>query len=100
MWYHHVQALDDFNVLVNYWWRETPNFLGDPEQALFHAILAVRDLPDSKRARWKALFDHYVFSGGGEAAAHLPEGKRGVLDPLNSETAGKLRAFLLRGLSR
>ena len=100
MWYHHVQALDSFNVLVNYWWRETPPFLGDPEHALFHAILAVRDLPESKRARWKALFDHYVFSGGGEASAHLPEGSRGILDPLNAETAGRLRAFLLRGLSR
>lgn len=100
MWYHHVQALDSFNVLVNYWWRETPLFLGDPEHALFHAILAVRDLPESKRARWKALFDHYVFSGGREATAHLPKGSRGILDPLNAETAGRLRAFLLRGLSR
>lgn len=100
MWYHHVEALDSFNILVNYWWRDTPLFLGDPEHALFHAILAVRDLPESKRARWKALFDHYVFSGGTGAAAHLPEGRRGVLDPLNAESAGRLRAFLLRGLSR
>jgi hypothetical protein len=100
MWYHHVQALDSFNVLVNYWWRETPLFLGDPEHALFHAILAVRDLPESKRVRWKALFDHYVFSGGAGAAAHLPEESRGILGPLNAENAGRLRAFLLRGLSR
>jgi hypothetical protein len=100
MWYHHVEALDSFNVLVNYWWRETPNFLGDPEHALFHAILAVRDLPERQRARWKKLFDHYVFSGGADAAAHLPESKRGILDRLNAETAGRLRAFLLRGLSR
>ncbi len=100
MWYHHVEALDSFNVLVNYWWRDTPGFLGDPEQALLHAILAVRDLPDSARVRWRALFDHYVFSGGAGAAAHLPEGKRGILDPLDSESAGRLRAFLLRSLSR
>lgn len=100
MWYHHVEALDSFNVLVNYWWRETPHFLGDPEHALFHAILAVRDLPESKRARWKALFEHYVFSGGADAAAHLPEGGRGILDPLNAESAGRLRAYLLRSLSR
>jgi hypothetical protein len=100
MWYHHVDALDAFNVLVNYWWRATPPFLGDAEQALMHAILAIRDLPDTARERWKTLFDHYVFSGGAEAAAHLPEGKRGILDPLTAESAGRLRAFLLRMLSR
>jgi hypothetical protein len=98
MWFHHVEALDSFNVLVNYWWRDTPRFLGDPEQALLHAILAVRDLPDSARERWKALFDHYVFSAG--AGTHLPDGKRGILDRLTAETAGRLRAFLLRSLSR
>lgn len=98
MWFHHVEALDSFNVLINYWWRDTPRFLGDPEQALLHAILAVRDLPDSARERWKALFDHYVFDAG--AGAHLPEGKRGILDRLTAETAGRLRAFLLRSLSR
>ena len=98
MWFHQVEALDSFNVLVNYWWRDTPLFLGDPEQALLHAILAVRDLPDNARERWKALFDHYVFDAG--AGAHLPEGKRGILDRLTAETAGRLRAFLLRSLSR
>jgi hypothetical protein len=100
MWYHHVEALDPFNVLVNYWWRDTPLFLGDPEQALLHAILAVRDLSDDARERWRKLFDHYVFSAGDRASAHLPPGKRGILDRLNAESAGRLRAFLLRGLSR
>lgn len=100
MWYHHVDALDPFNVLVNYWWRETPPFLGDAEQAMLHAILAIRDLPEAARVRWKALFDHYVFSGGADARPHLPEGKRGILDPLDGESASRLRAFLLRMLSR
>lgn len=100
LWFHHVAALDSFNVLINYWWRDTPLFLGDPELALLHAILAVRDLPDDARDRWKALFDHYVFNAGTAPAAHLPEGTRGILDPLNSETAGRLRAYLLRSLSK
>lgn len=100
MWFHHVEALTPFNVLVNYWWRDTPLFLGDPEHALLHAILAVRDLPDGPRGRWKTLFEHYVFCNGSAAAAHLPEGKRGILDPLDADRAGALRAFLLRSLSR
>jgi hypothetical protein len=100
LWYHQVEALDPFNVLINHWWRQTPRFLGDPEQALLYAILGMRDLPPAARDRWKALFDHYVFSGGADAAAHLPEGQRGILDPLNAESAGRLRAFLLRALSQ
>lgn len=100
MWFHNVEAQAPFNVLVNYWWRDTPTFLGDPEQALLHAILAVRDLPDAAREQWRLLFEHYVFSGGAEAAAHLPQGMAGVLDRLTPDTAGRLRAFLLRSLSQ
>ncbi|MFX6149073.1 cupin-like domain-containing protein, partial [Acinetobacter baumannii] len=27
MWYHHVEGRSAFNVLINYWWRETPGWL-------------------------------------------------------------------------
>lgn len=100
MWWHHVEGLAPFNVLLNYWWRETPRFLGQPQDALNHAILSIRDLPEREKAIWRALFDHYVFANGPEVTDHIPEGSRGVLDPLNAETAGRLRAFLLRTLSR
>ncbi|HTG39489.1 cupin-like domain-containing protein [Sphingomonas sp.] len=100
MWWHHVEALDAFNVLVNYWWRETPRWLGHPQDALNHALLAIRDLPADEREHWRALFDHYVFGDAEAAAAHLPPDGRGVLAPLTPETAGRLRAYLLRQLSR
>lgn len=99
LWWHHVEATEPFNVLVNYWWRDVPAFLGNPEDALNLAILAIRDLPEPDRARWSALFDHYVFSGGAEAASHLPPEARGILAPLTVGTAGKIRAKLLRSLS-
>lgn len=100
MWWHHVEGLAPFNILQNYWWRDTPRFLGQPQDALNHAILAIRDLPAEDRAIWRALFDHFVFESGPAATDHIPEGARGVLDPLNAETAGRLKAFLLRTLSR
>jgi hypothetical protein len=100
LWYHHVEAQAPFNVLVNYWWRETPRFLGQPQNALNHAILAIRDLPEAQRVIWRDMFEHYVFSGGAEAAAHVPEQGRGVLAPFDAESAGRLHAFLLRSLSR
>jgi Cupin-like domain len=100
MWWHHVEGLAPFNILLNYWWRETPRYLGQPQDALNHAILAIRDLPAEDRAIWRDMFEHYVFGSGSAVAAHIPENARGVLDPLTAETAGRLRAFLLRTLSR
>ncbi|QDZ08750.1 cupin-like domain-containing protein [Sphingomonas panacisoli] len=100
MWWHHVEGLDPFNVLVNYWWRETPRWLGQPQDALNHAILAIRDLPDDAKARWRDLFDYYVFGNGDDVTAHIPEEGRSILAPLNPETAGRIRAFLLRQLSQ
>jgi hypothetical protein len=100
LWWHHVEGLSAFNVLVNYWWRDVSAFMGHPEDALYHAMLAIRDLPDEARARWREQFEHYVFSGGAAAAEHLPEAARGILAPLSSETAGQIKAKLLRGLSR
>jgi hypothetical protein len=100
MWWHHVEGLADFNVLVNYWWRDTPRWLGHPQDALNHAMLAIRDLPADEKAHWRAMFEHYVFSDGDAATAHLPQGERGVLDPLTPDTAARLRGFLLQQLSR
>jgi len=100
MWWHHVEALEPFNVLVNYWWRDTARFLGQPQDALNHAILAIRDLPDDEKQLWRALFDFYVFGDPRAAAEHIPAGARGILAPLDAETAGRIRANLLRSLSR
>lgn len=100
MWWHHVEGLSAFNILLNYWWRDTPRFLGQPQDALNHAILSIRDLPPEDRAIWRDLFEHYVFASPPQLAEHIPADARSVLDPLTAETAGRLRAFLLRTLSR
>mgnify|MGYP005984158263 CR=1 FL=1 len=100
LWWHHVEALDAFNVMINYWWRTRPAWLAEPNDALLMALFAIRDLPAEARAHWRSVFDHYVFSPDGTVTGHLPEGGRGILDPLTPETAGQLRSYLLRQLSR
>jgi hypothetical protein len=100
MWWHHVEALDPFNVLVNYWWRDSPRYLGQPQDALNHALLAIRDLPEDEKQLWRQMFDYYVFGDPAAVAAHIPPKARGILAPLDAEQAGKLRANLLRSLSR
>ena len=100
MWWHHVEALAPFNVLVNYWWRDTARFLGQPQDALNHALLAIRDLPEQEKELWRQMFDYYVFGDPKAVAAHIPEKARGILAPLDVEQASKIRANLLRSLSR
>lgn len=100
MWWHHVEGLAPFNILVNYWWRETPRWLGHPQDALNHAMLAIRDLPEDEKRHWRDLFDYYVFGDPAEAAAHIPEEGRSVLAPLTPESAGRIRNYLLQALSR
>ena len=100
LWWHHVEGLEAFNVLVNYWWRETPRWLGAPQDALNHAVLAIRDLPADQKRHWQQMFAHYVFANDAETVAHIPESARSILAPLTAETAGRLRAYLLKQLSR
>ena len=100
LWWHHVEGTEDFNVLVNYWWRDAPRWLGQPQEALNHAMMTIRDLPADQKAHWRAMFDHYVFANDDSLVAHIPEGGRGILDPMTPDLAGRIRAFLLRALSR
>ncbi|MGI9238988.1 MAG: cupin-like domain-containing protein [Woeseiaceae bacterium] len=100
MWWHHVQGLESFNILINHWWRDTPAFLGAPGDALLHAILSIRDLPGEQREAWKLFFDHYVFSAGAETSGHIPSDKRGALGELDEDAARKIRALLRNKLNR
>lgn len=78
-WYHHVEALDRFNILINYWWDPARQDLGSPWDALLHGIIALRGLPADQRRAWRAAFDHYVFLMNGDPGAHLPEAAKGLL---------------------
>ena len=82
MWWHHVESLDDMNILINYWWRNTPAYMGSPVNVLQHAIMGIRDLPPEQRDAWREIFDHYVFNADEENYQHMPEQARGVLNPL------------------
>jgi hypothetical protein len=100
MWWHHVEALSPFNVLVNYWWDAVPAYIDSPQVTLFHALLALRDRPAAEKAAWRNLFDYYVFGDAGEARAHLPEHAQGPLAPLDDAAARRLRAYVTRKLQR
>ncbi|CAE6839180.1 cupin-like domain-containing protein [Xanthomonas arboricola] len=100
MWWHHVEALTPFNVLVNFWWRQSPAYMDSPMNALMLALLTLRDLPAEQRAIWRDVLDHYVFDADADTAAHMPESARGVLAPMDEARARSLRARLLQRLNR
>ena len=94
MWWHHMEALDAFNVLVNYWWRNSPSYMGPPLSVLQHAMLGLRDLPEAQRKQWQELFDYYVFNPDPDNFKHIPEAARGVLNPIDEQTARQIRKML------
>ena len=98
-WWHHVQSLESFNILVNYWWNETSG-LGSPFDCMLHALLTVRDLPAPMRRAWQAMFEHYVFEQDGPPVDHLPPHARGALGPLPPAKRGQLWATLAGAVQR
>jgi hypothetical protein len=100
MWWHHVEALAGFNVLVNYWWNRMPAWMDNPTNTLLHAILSMRALPPEQRAAWHNLFRHYIFEADEASLAHLPPDARYVLSPLDEDAARALRAYLLQRINR
>jgi hypothetical protein len=92
-WWHHVESLAPFNVLVNYWWNDAPD-VGAPHGALVHALLTIRDLPADQRGVWESLFRQLVFTDPEHALAHMPPSRRGMLAPPSAERTRKMRQTL------
>lgn len=100
MWWHQVQSLSSFNVLINYWWNSFPKIRGQAMNALNLALLSIRDRPEQEKQAWKHLFDYYVFGENQRAGEHLPEAARGVLGTIDDTVARQMRAQLLQKLNR
>ncbi len=100
MWWHHMEGLEPFNVLVNYWWRDVPGWMDTPMNVLMYALMTLRDLPPHQRIIWQDVFRHYVFEADEDTAAHIPEPARGVLSALDETRARALRARLLKRINR
>jgi hypothetical protein len=97
-WWHHVQSLEPFNVLVNYWWNDAAN-LGSPYGALLHATLVLRDLPAEQRNVWRAIFESFVFTDPEQAFGHLPPAQRGLLGPPSAQRDRAVREAITQMLA-
>ena len=100
LWWHQVESFGKLNILVNYWWRDVPSFMGNPMDALMHSILSIRDLPEHQKENWANMFQHYVFNNLDENFNHIPDNLNGSHKKINDELAKNLRALLLKNLNR
>jgi len=100
-WWHGVDSLEAVSILVNYWWNELPpEGIGGAHDAMLHALLALRHLPDEQRAVWRDKFDYYVFQSNGiDPAIHLPEHARGVLGAASPGLFDRMRTMLRAALN-
>lgn len=103
LWWHHVESLESFNVLVNYWWHDLvgDGALADSAfDALLHGILGIRALPPATRRAWGVFFEHYVFGDESERLEHISPARRGILGTLSADQLAGLRAHLAKRLAR
>jgi hypothetical protein len=99
LWWHHVESLAPFNMLVNYWWHAMPGLAMGADSgfdALVQSILSLRSLPPATRDAWRALFEHFVFGEGNDATAHIPPHRHGLLGRLSPDDAARVRQYLLQ----
>jgi hypothetical protein len=100
LWWHNVEGLDDFNVLVNYWWRDVPDYFDSPSLSLLHCLLTLKSLPPQQRRDWKAVFDYLIFQSEGPALEHLPPQVQGLFGELTQAKVDRIRSILLKSLAR
>jgi hypothetical protein len=77
LWWHGVQSLDRFNVLMNYWWHRDELAPQLPHAGFLHlAYNLFSGMPAEHRQAWRAFYDHYVFQSRGDPNEALAPGHR------------------------
>jgi hypothetical protein len=103
LWWHHVESLDSFNLLVNYWWHANPGSAVGTDSGfdtLVHGILNLRTLPLATREAWRTMFDHYVFGPEADVTEHIPAHRQGLLGKLSTADVDRLRRVLAERLQK
>lgn len=97
-WWHQVQSLDSFNILVNYWWNDVAAPTS-PYDALLHAVMAFRELPANERKVWQGMFEHFAFEANGRALDHLAPEHRGLMGPTSEQKIAEIKSVLARSFN-
>jgi hypothetical protein len=102
LWWHQVESVGVLNILINYWWGGAigvTDRASSPTNALMHCLANMHELSPPLRQAWKAIFNHFVFDTE-NAAAHIPEQRRGVLGAMSEQDIRKIKDVLIEQLKK
>ena len=100
LWWHQVESLSSFNVLMTYFHDATPRHLGSAYDCLFHGLMSLRQLPPHKKKAWQAFFNHYLFSDSEQAKSHIPKNLHGVLGEITPSMARNIKNMVTEKLNQ
>lgn len=103
LWWHHVESLESFNLLINYWWKGAPDApveAGSMLDCLLHCLVNLNHLGAAEKDAWRALFEQLVFNSAPDRADHIAPQRRGLHDRITPEHAERIRAFLAARLGK
>ncbi|MBT6593556.1 MAG: cupin-like domain-containing protein [Porticoccaceae bacterium] len=100
MWWHQVEALSPFNIMINFWWLTAPAYMGNPIDIVMHAMLGLRDRPEAEKQAWREVFEYYVFGSPETPREYLPPSAQGALADLDDNMVRRLRALVKNKLNR
>jgi hypothetical protein len=79
LWWHHVESLAPFNVLVNYWWHGAPDAPVAADSMFEPLLRSLANLghatPEQRRA-WQALFECFVFDNDASRTTRIRGDRR------------------------
>ncbi len=100
MWWHQVEALSPFNIMINFWWLTVPAHMGNPMDVVMHAMMSLRDRPEAEKKAWREVFEYYIFGSSETPQEYIPPAMLGALGELDNNRIRRLRAFLKDKLNR
>ncbi len=97
-WWHQVNSLSEFNVLINYWWSDNYVSSALPFPMLMHAIQALKNRPTAEKKAWENILHYYLFDEGHDPAAHIPPHAKGLLGEITPKMAANLHRWLAQNI--
>jgi hypothetical protein len=98
-WWHHVESLSNFNVLVNYWWSDTYHASQLPFPMLIHALQALNTMPQGQKKAWQQIMQFYVLEQDKSSCEHIPEAAQGILGKPNPNVANFVHKWLAKEIN-